>query len=108
MKEIWEFTLSEGIRKIHNQSLTATDWAESLFERIDLCEKRIHAWASLDKEGSLAKAKIIDNETLETVINGFLTVRKDLVAESLICSICSLRDASIAIYVSETGTYASG
>ena len=61
MKEIWEFTLSEGIRKIHNQSLTATDWAESLFERIDLCEKRIHAWASLDKEGSLAKAKIIDN-----------------------------------------------
>ena len=33
---------------------------------------------------------------------------KALVADKRICSICSLIEASFAIYVSEVGTYASG
>ncbi len=61
MKKTWELTLSEGINKIQNQSLSATDWAESLLERIDLFEKKIHAWATLNKEGALAEAKEIDD-----------------------------------------------
>ena len=61
MKKNWELTLSEGIKKISDKSLTATDWVNSLFQRIDFCEDKIHAWAFIDKEGAIQKAKEIDN-----------------------------------------------
>ena len=40
--------------------------------------------------------------------SGLTLSNKDFVADSLICSMCSFSDASFSIYVSETGTYASG
>ncbi len=61
MKKNWELTLREGIKKISDKSMTATDWINSIFERIDFCEDKIHAWAFLDKEVAIQKAKEIDN-----------------------------------------------
>ena len=34
MKKNWELTLSEGIKKISDKSMTATDWINSIFAKI--------------------------------------------------------------------------
>ena len=46
-------------------------------------------------------------DTVPTTIASLRSV-KDFVADNLICSICSFKDASFSIKVSDTGTYASG
>ncbi|MED5579344.1 MAG: amidase [Nitrospinota bacterium] len=63
MKNIWELTLSEGIKKISEKSLTAVDWTKSLLERIDSCEEKIHAWTTLDKVGAIETARQIDKRS---------------------------------------------
>lgn len=60
MSNLWELTLSEGIKKISEGSLTTAEWTEALFARIEACEEKIHAWTALDKEGALESARRID------------------------------------------------
>ncbi|MBT3351099.1 MAG: amidase [Nitrospinaceae bacterium] len=60
MSNLWELTLSEGIKKISQGLLTTTEWTEALLTRIDVCEERIHAWTALDKQGALDSAKQLD------------------------------------------------
>jgi Asp-tRNA(Asn)/Glu-tRNA(Gln) amidotransferase A subunit family amidase len=60
MSNVWELTLSEGIKKISEGSLTTAEWTEALLGRIDVCEEKIHAWTTLDSKGALESARHID------------------------------------------------
>ena len=58
--EAWRLTLSEGLRRLSEGSLTASDWVRALLGRIDSCEGRVRAWVHVDREGALAAAKAVE------------------------------------------------
>ncbi|MBI2178989.1 MAG: amidase [Candidatus Tectomicrobia bacterium] len=58
--EAWRLTLSEGLRRLGEGSLTASDWVRSLLERIEGCEGRVRAWVHVDREGALVAARALD------------------------------------------------
>ena len=60
MSEHWRLSLSDGLRKMEEGSLTATEWVRSLLSRIDACEDKVKAWVQVDKEGALEAAKAVD------------------------------------------------
>ena len=60
MSEPWRLSLSDGLRKIEEGGLSATEWTRSLLERIDALEGKLHAWTHVDREGALAGAKAVD------------------------------------------------
>ncbi|MEK6712497.1 MAG: amidase [Nitrospinota bacterium] len=59
--EAWRLTLSEGLRRLGEGSLTAQEWVGSLLGRIDACEAWVKAWAHVDRVGALAAAKRVDD-----------------------------------------------
>jgi len=58
--EPWRLSLSEGVRRVQEGSLTAADWVRSLLGRIDRCEGRVRAWTHVDREGALSAAEAAD------------------------------------------------
>ena len=60
MSEHWRLSLSDGLRKITEGGLSASEWTRSLLERIDALEKTLLAWAHLEGKGALAEAGSID------------------------------------------------
>ena len=60
MSEHWRLSLSEGIRKMEESELTATEWVRSLLSRIDACEEGVKAWVQVDAQGALEAAKGVD------------------------------------------------
>ena len=60
MSEPWRLSLSDGLRRIGEGGLSATEWTRSLLERIEALEDKILAWAHVDGEGALAEAGAID------------------------------------------------
>ena len=58
--EAWRLTLSEGLRRLDEGTLTAAEWTRSLLERIEACEDRVKAWVQVDREGALAAARAAD------------------------------------------------
>ncbi len=60
MSEPWKLTLSGGLKKIEDGSLSAAAWTRSLMERIETCEERIKAWVEVDRDGALLAAGEID------------------------------------------------
>ena len=61
MSEHWRLSLSDGLRKMEEGDLTATEWVRSLLSRIDVCEDKVKAWVQVDKEGALEAAKAVDD-----------------------------------------------
>ena len=61
MSEHWRLSLSDGLRKLEEGSLTATEWVRSLLSRIDACEDKVKAWVQVDREGALEAAKAVDD-----------------------------------------------
>lgn len=70
MSEHWRLSLSDGLRKIAEGGLSATEWTRSLLERIDALEDTILAWAHVEGEGALAEAKAIDERLASGEGNG--------------------------------------
>ena len=60
MSEHWRLSLSDGLRKMEEGDLTATEWVRSLLSRIDACEDKVKAWVQVDIEGALEAAKAVD------------------------------------------------
>ncbi len=60
MTEPWRLTISEGMDRIRQGSLTACDWIRSLLSRIDHCEEGVKAWVQVDRKGALAAARRAD------------------------------------------------
>ena len=60
MSESWRLSLSDGLRRVAEGGLSASDWTRSLLDRIDAVEGKIQAWAHVDGEGALAGAKAVD------------------------------------------------
>ena len=60
LAEPWRLTLSEGLARTAEGSLTATDWVRSLLGRIDACEGEIKAWVAVDRDGALSEAEAVD------------------------------------------------
>ena len=65
MNEPWRLSLSDGLRKIAEGGLSASEWTRSLLERIDALEDKILAWAHVAGEGALAEAKAVGRATRE-------------------------------------------
>ena len=61
MSERWRFSLSEGLSKMEEGDLTATEWVLSLLSRIDACEEQVKAWVQVDAQGALEAAKAVDD-----------------------------------------------
>ena len=61
MSEHWRLSLSDGLRKMEEGDLTATEWVRSLLSRIDACEDKVKAWVQVDNEGALEAAKAVDD-----------------------------------------------
>ena len=61
MSEHWRLSLSDGLRKLREGSLTSTEWVRSLLSRIDACEEKVKAWVQVDEAGALQAAKGVDD-----------------------------------------------
>ncbi len=61
MSEHWRLSLNDGLRKMEEGALTATEWVRSLLSRIDACEDKVKAWVQVDREGALEAAKAVDD-----------------------------------------------
>ncbi len=72
MSEPWRLSLSDGLRKIDEGGLSATEWTRSLLERIDALEEILFAWAHVDGEGALASARAVDERLAEGNESGSL------------------------------------
>ena len=70
MSEPWRLSLSDGLRKINEGGLSATEWTRSLLERIDALEGKLLAWAHVEGEGALAEAKVVDERLASGEGNG--------------------------------------
>ncbi len=60
MRELWRLSLSEGVRNVCERGLSAAEWTRSLLRRIDAVERKVRAWAYVDKAGALEAARAID------------------------------------------------
>lgn len=60
MAEAWRLTLSEGLDRMAEGSLSAADWTRSLLGRIDALDDRVKAWTQVDRQGALAAAERAD------------------------------------------------
>ncbi len=60
MNEHWRLSLSDGLRKMEEGDLTATEWVRSLLTRIDACEEEVKAWVQVDAQGAIEAAKAVD------------------------------------------------
>jgi aspartyl-tRNA(Asn)/glutamyl-tRNA(Gln) amidotransferase subunit A len=65
MTEPWRLTLSEGIDRIKEGSLSSADWVQSLVSRIDQCEDQVKAWVQVDRNGALKAAQKVDEARAE-------------------------------------------
>ena len=70
MSEPWRLSLSDGLKRIADGGLSASEWTRSLLERIDALEEKLLAWAHLDGEGALAAAGAIDERLASGEGNG--------------------------------------
>ena len=61
MTEPYELSASDAIKKIKNKSLSIHEWVLSCIERIKDKEPKVKAWAFLDEDNSLKKAKDFDD-----------------------------------------------
>ncbi len=61
MSEHWRLSLSEGLSRMEEGALTATEWVCSLLLRIDACEGQVKAWVQVDREGALLAANAVDD-----------------------------------------------
>ncbi|MBI3126991.1 MAG: amidase [Candidatus Tectomicrobia bacterium] len=65
MTESWKFTLSEGLRRMAEGTLSAAEWVGAILSRIGQCEDRLKAWAQVDREGALEAARAADRSRAE-------------------------------------------
>ncbi len=61
MSAYWKLSLSEGLRRMEEGTLGATEWLRSLLARIDACEEKVKAWVQVDREGALEAARKADD-----------------------------------------------
>lgn len=72
MSETWRLSLSDGLRRIEEGGLSASEWTRSLLDRIDALEGKLLAWAHVDGEGALASARAVDERLAEGNESGSL------------------------------------
>lgn len=70
MMSHFELTLSEASSLIHQRSLTPTDLAKSLLDRIGQVEPHLHAWAALSDEAILDTAETMTVEAQNGLFRG--------------------------------------
>lgn len=61
MSDHWRLSLSEGLSKLEEGSLTSTEWVRSLLSRIEACEEQVKAWVQVDEQGALDAANAMDD-----------------------------------------------
>ena len=61
MSEHWRLSLSDGLRRMEEGDLSATEWVRSLLSRIDACEEKVKAWVQMDVQGAIEAAKTVDD-----------------------------------------------
>lgn len=70
MSEPWRLSLSDGLRRIGEGGLSASEWTRSLLERIDALEGKLLAWAHVDRDGALESARTVDERLASGEGNG--------------------------------------
>jgi len=87
MNEHWRLSLSEGLRKMEEGALTATQWVRSLLSRIDACEEEVKAWVQVDAQGAIEAAKAVDDARsageVVSRLRGLNLVKQPGVAETI-------------------------
>ncbi|MEK6709343.1 MAG: amidase [Nitrospinota bacterium] len=79
MSTPWRLSLSEGVRRLRERTLTASAWVRSLLDRIDACEERVQAWVRVDREGALATAERIGRGEVRGGLAGAPVGIKDII-----------------------------
>ena len=59
MTDVWKLGLTQGLEKLAERSLSASNWVRSLVDRQADCEAAVGAWAQVDRAGALARAEDI-------------------------------------------------
>ncbi len=59
---LYELTVSEACRQITEGDLTAEELTKSCLARIEIVEKKLNAFISLDKEGAIQQAMAVDKK----------------------------------------------
>lgn len=60
--ELWKYTAVEIGRMIKDKKLTAVEATRAVLDRIDSVEKTVHAYVTMDREGALKKAAVIQKK----------------------------------------------
>jgi Asp-tRNA(Asn)/Glu-tRNA(Gln) amidotransferase A subunit family amidase len=70
LREVCDLTIKEAAAAIASGELTASQLVESCLKRIDTFEKKIQAWALLDRQGASETAKQLDKELKQGKLRG--------------------------------------
>lgn len=82
----WRLSLSEGLQRLREGTLTASAWVRSLLARIDACEEKVQAWVSVDRRGALAASVKIDRGETSGGLAGAPIGIKDIIdVKGLVC-----------------------
>ena len=69
----------EAVRRLADRSLTAEELLRACLDRIALREPEVHAWAHLDAEGALARARALDAGPVTGPLHGLPIGIKDII-----------------------------
>ncbi|MEQ8213113.1 MAG: amidase family protein, partial [Smithellaceae bacterium] len=92
--ELNQLTIHELQEKIKNGETSATQITESVFDRINAVEERVHSYIRLMRDEALATAKKADEEIKKGKINtltGIPIALKDIVCTKGINTTCGSR-----------------
>ncbi|MEQ8204208.1 MAG: amidase family protein, partial [Smithellaceae bacterium] len=92
--ELNQLTIHELQEKIKNGETSATQITESVFDRINAVEERVHSYIRLMRDEALAAAKKADEEIKKGEINtltGIPIALKDIVCTKGINTTCGSR-----------------
>ena len=88
MSKPWRLSLSDGLKRIAEGGLSASEWTRSLLERIDALDEKILAWAHVDRDGALAEARAIDERLASGEGNGPLGAEPSATRTSWTSPVC--------------------
>lgn len=57
-----DLTVAQAARQVRERAISPVDLIEALFERIDALEPTLGAWITLDRDGALKAARLLEND----------------------------------------------
>lgn len=117
MGHIWDAPLAHIARSVRQKELSVTELVAHALARIDTVDRRVRAFLTVDGDGALARARLLDAQGTDGVLAGLPMAIKDNISTRGIKTTCASKmlehfvpayDATVVARLADAGTVLLG